>query len=150
MTHGPWEKFRIKKCFDFLRVGFKESHWSESWLTSRWYFDVLNFEIFVVMIWAVGHFVITQGHFGAFLMPLRPHKTSYQYPLRLSPVDLNYCGFFLSGHFSKSDFVRLDLLGFVRLHLFRSKSTLECLKLKPNSLQTLVNLIKKKYCRVCL
>ena len=33
-----------------------------------------------------------------------------------------YCGFCLSGHFAKSDFVRLDLPGFV---LFGSKSPLE-------------------------
>ena len=34
------------------------------------------------MIWSVVHFVITPGHFGAFIMPLRPHKTSDQYPLK--------------------------------------------------------------------
>ena len=32
------------------------------------------------MIWSVVHFVITPGHFGAFIMPLRPDKTSDQYP----------------------------------------------------------------------
>jgi hypothetical protein len=34
-----------------------------------------------LMIWSVVHFVIALGHFGAFVMPLRPHKTSDQSPL---------------------------------------------------------------------
>ena len=41
-----------------------------------------NFEKNFLMIWSVVHFVITQGHFGAFIMPLRPHKASDQYPLK--------------------------------------------------------------------
>jgi hypothetical protein len=35
------------------------------------------------MIWSVVHFVITFGHFGAFIMPLRPHLTSNQYSLKV-------------------------------------------------------------------
>jgi hypothetical protein len=34
-----------------------------------------------LMIWSGVHFVITPGHFGAFILPLKPHKTSDQYPL---------------------------------------------------------------------
>jgi hypothetical protein len=36
----------------------------------------------ILTVWSVVHFVITLGNFGAFLMPLRPYKTSYQYPLK--------------------------------------------------------------------
>jgi hypothetical protein len=39
-----------------------------------------------LMIWSVVHFVITPGHFGAFIMPLRPHKASDQYPLKLIKI----------------------------------------------------------------
>jgi hypothetical protein len=34
----------------------------------------------LLMIWSVVHFVITPGYFGAFILPLRPHKTRNQYP----------------------------------------------------------------------
>jgi hypothetical protein len=34
------------------------------------------------MIWSGVYFVITPGHFGAFILPLKPHKTSDQYPLK--------------------------------------------------------------------
>ena len=37
---------------------------------------------FFLMIWSVVHVVITPGHFGAFIMPLRPHKASDQYLLK--------------------------------------------------------------------
>ena len=37
----------------------------------------LNFS----MIWSVVHLVINPGYFGAFILPLRPHKTSDQHPL---------------------------------------------------------------------
>jgi hypothetical protein len=42
-----------------------------------------NFEKFFLMIWSVVHLAITSGHFGAFIMPLRPHKASDQYPLKI-------------------------------------------------------------------
>jgi hypothetical protein len=31
------------------------------------------------MIWSGVHFVIIPSHFGAFILPLKPHKTSDQY-----------------------------------------------------------------------
>ena len=45
---------------------------------------------------------------------------------RIQPLMKNYyCGFCLSGHYSKSRFVRLEVPRFVRLDLFCSKSPLE-------------------------
>jgi hypothetical protein len=33
-------------------------------------------QIYFMMIWSVVHFAIILGHFGAFFMPLRTHKTN--------------------------------------------------------------------------
>jgi hypothetical protein len=51
---------------------------------------------FVLMTWSVLYFVITPGHFGEFVMPLRPHKPSDQYPLKgVGVADLSL----FQGHF---------------------------------------------------
>jgi hypothetical protein len=42
------------------------------------------------MVWSVVHLVITPGHFEAFIMPLRPHKASDQYPrLKIFPLRID-------------------------------------------------------------
>jgi hypothetical protein len=103
------EKIFEIKVLRFLVSSLKRKllkHWSESWLTSR--FKVLvvklkqtlflnftlkkilwkkskkreNFEKIFLMIWSGVHLVITPGHFGAFILPLRPYKTSDQYPFK--------------------------------------------------------------------
>jgi hypothetical protein len=72
-----------------------------------------NFEILFLMIWSIVHLVITSGHFGAFILPLRPHKTSDQYPLLFK----NYVPFFKNQHFSKIVCLLFGLKLF--LNLFR-------------------------------
>ena len=55
------------------------------------------------MIWSVVHFVITLGHFEAFVMPLRSHETSDQYPLKRTKLQKPHTSDYLEVLFNSAE-----------------------------------------------
>ena len=88
------------------------------------------------MIWSVVHFVITLGHFGAFVMPSRPYKTSDQYPLKVwNSGRSRFCS--ITAGYPKNKIVGVDII--------MNVSATTVLLLKQGSLKSKINF----YSHIC-